>query len=212
MEYFTWDEREVELAKQKLRNMLDYRPVDKIPIYFKVYSNPKKYTLHQQIKDVDKEIDVALNTVKRTLELVPVDYIPVIGPEVGNVLIENAFGLKSIFPKNPEQTPYWEEPIIKDISEVYELSMPNPYEDKFFMDCLDRLKYISSIASKFKGKIYIGGYDIGGSLNIAMNLMGGSLFYISLIENKKALHHLLEKITATLIVYIYLLLWMLLVV
>jgi len=195
---FTWDMNKVEKAKQKIRDVWEYRPVNKIPINFTVYSNPKKYTLHEQIKDVDKELDVALNTIKRTLELTSLDYIPVMGPEVGNVLIENAFGLKAKFPENPEQTPFWVEPIIKDIDDIYNLKIPNSYEDEFFIDCLDRLRYL---ASKVEGKIYLGGYDTGGPLNVALNLMDVNLFYISLIENKEAMHDMLNKITLTFIVY-----------
>jgi len=195
---FTWDQNEVEKAKQKIRDIFEHRPVDKIPINFTIYSNPKKYTLHEQIKDADKGLEVILNNVKRTLELIPKDYVPVVGPEVGNVIIENAFGMKILFPENPEQFPYWNEPAIKNISDVYDLKIPDPYEDEFFVSCLKRLQYI---VSKINNKIYLGGYDMGSSINTAMNLMGSDLFYRSLIENKEALHKLLEKITLTYITY-----------
>lgn len=196
---FTWDQNEVEKAKQKIRDVWEYRPVDKIPINFTVYSNPNKYTLHEQIRDVKKELEVALKGVKRTLQLAPMDYIPAVNTDVGNVLIENAFGLKAKFPENPEITPYWDKPLINSIGEIYNLKIPNPYEDEFFRLCLDRLRYIASMV---EGKIYLGGYDIGGPINTAYNLMGANFLYTSLIENKEAMHHLLEKITLTFIVYL----------
>lgn len=195
---FTWNEVEVEGYKQKIRDIWSYKRVDQIPINFTVYSNPKKYTLHEQIQDVDKQLEVSLSSIKRTLELVPLDYIPTAGPEIGNVLIENAFGLKSIFPDNPEQTPIWNKPLLNSIDEIYKLQIPNPYTDRFFQNCLERLKYW---VSKLDEKIYTSNYDIGSPINTAFNLMGSNFFYESLITNPEAVHNLLEKITQTFIVY-----------
>ena len=143
-------------------------------------------------------MEVALNGIRRTLELVPLDYIPLIGPEIGNILIENAFGLKIKLPENPEQTPYWDEPLIASIDEIYSLKMPNPYEDELLTKSLERLRYLGS---KAEGKIYLGGYDTGGPINVALNLIDVKLFYIALIENKEAMHDILNKITLTFLVY-----------
>jgi hypothetical protein len=195
---FNWSNTEVEKFKQTIRDIWNYKPVNKIPINFTILSNPKKYTLHEQIKDVDKQLEVSLNSIKRTLELVPIDYIPIAGPDIGNVLIENAFGLKSVFPDNPEQTPIWTEPLIKSIDGIYKIQIPNPSSDKFFQDSLERLIYW---VSKLDGRIYTGNYDIGSPINTAFNLMGSNFFYESLVTNPAAVHNLLEKITQTFIIY-----------
>ncbi len=198
MEGFSCDEREVEAAKQRIRDLWAYKPVDKIPLNFGIYSNPKKYTLHEQIRDVDKQLEVSLASIRRTMELIPRDFIPHANTDIGNVIVENAFGLRSEFPENPDQTPIWREPLLKNLEEAYTLKIPNPYEDDLFQESLKRLRYWSA---RLGNRIYTGSLDMGGPTNTAYNLAGSVLFYEGLIDNPEAIHVLLEKATVTYLIY-----------
>lgn len=195
---FDWEQAAVEEAKQRTRDLWAYRRVDKIPIHVGVGSNPRHYTLHDQILDVEKELEVTLGSIRRTLELCPLDYIPNATTNVGNVLLESAFGLKADFPENPQQTPIWREPLLQNLDEAYTLEIPDPRGDDFFQDCLERLRHWTS---RLGDRIYTGSYDIGGPTNIAYNLAGPVMFYQGLVDNPEAVHVLIDKATAACLIY-----------
>ena len=195
---FDWDADEVERSKQRIRDIWNYKPVDRIPVNIVVCSNPDGYTLHDQVRDGDKQLKVALASVRRTLELVPVVYVPAVTADVGNIIVEHGFGQKTAFPEDAEQSPWFEGPLIHDIEEVRELRIPNPCEHEFFQDSLKRLR---QWVAKLEGRVYIGGYDIGSPINAAMNLMDSTLFYTSLSDRPDLIHILLDKVTQAFITY-----------
>ena len=74
---------EIERRKENIRRVWDYKRVDHIPIMLTVASNPWGYTTQEHFLDSDKQFQLEFEKVKRSLELVPDDYIPSMRPDVG---------------------------------------------------------------------------------------------------------------------------------
>jgi len=68
--------KEIERRKQVIRDVWEYKKVDHIPVMLTVNSNPYGYTMHEELLSKEKQLQLRLASVKRTLELIPDDYIP----------------------------------------------------------------------------------------------------------------------------------------
>ncbi|MDO8588310.1 MAG: uroporphyrinogen decarboxylase family protein [Armatimonadota bacterium] len=182
---------DIERRKENVRRVWDYRRVDHIPIMLQVASNPWGYTTRERFLDADKQFQIEIKGVKRSLELVPDDYIPSMRVDVGCVVIESALGAQIVFSDNPNQTCTVKEPILKSADDIYRLTMPNPCTDGLVPEGLRRIK---SFVERTEGQVYVSGLDMGGSMNVAFTLLGSSEFYMLSYDAPEALHHLADFI------------------
>ncbi|MEM3607098.1 MAG: uroporphyrinogen decarboxylase family protein, partial [Candidatus Bathyarchaeia archaeon] len=189
---------EIEIRKQRIRNVWDYKKVDHIPVIISIYSNPWNFTIHEQYEDAQKQLAVALEGVKKSLQYVPDDYIPSIRPDVGCVVVSSTFGGELIYNKNMPNTTIGIKPIISDPEEIYKLKIPNPYKDGLMPKALERIRYF---AEQIQGKIYISNVDMGGPLNAACDIIESTLFYKMMLKNPEPLKHLLNMLTDLFIYY-----------
>lgn len=189
---------EIEVRKQRIRNVWNYKKVDHIPVIISIYSNPWNYTIHEQYEDPQKQLAVALEGVKKSLQWVPDDYIPSIRPDVGCVVVSSTFGGELIYNKNMPNTTIGIKPIISNPEEIYKLKTPNPYKDGLMPAALERMRYF---AKHTQGKIYLSNVDMGGPLNAACDLIESTLFYKMMLKNPEPLKYLLNMLTDLFIYY-----------
>lgn len=180
---------EIERRKENIRRVWDYRRVDHIPIMLRVVSNPWNYTTQEHFLDGDKQFAIEAESVKRSLELVPDDYIPSMRPDVGCVVIESSLGAEVVFSDNPEQTCNIKGPLLKSLGEVDGLSMPDPHRDGLVPEGLRRVK---SFVERTDGQAFVSCLDMGGSMNVAFTLLGGVECLTAMYEEPEQLKKLCD--------------------
>lgn len=189
---------EIERRKENVRRVWDYRRVDHIPIMLSVCANPWGYTTQEHFLDGDKQFAIESERVRMSLEMVPDDYIPSMRPDVGCVVIESALGAEIVFGDDPNQTCTVREPIIKSIDDIYNLRMPDPYSDGLVPEGLRRIR---SFVERTDGQVYVSCLDMGGAMNVAFTLMGGTEFYMAAHDAPEATHHLSDFISDVFIAF-----------
>lgn len=188
---------EIERRKENIRRVWDYRRVDHIPISLRVQANPWGYTTREHFLDGEKQFQIELEGVKRSLELVPDDYIPSMRVDLGCVIIESALGAEVVFGDDPNQTCTIRQPALR-IEDVYELKMPDPHRDGLVPEGLRRIK---SFVERTDGEVYVSCLDMGGSMNVAFTLLGAIPFYMAAYDEPEALHHLADFISDVFILF-----------
>jgi len=183
---------EIERRKDAVRRVWDYRRVDHIPIMLRVVSNPWNYTTREHFLDGDKQFQIEFEQVRRSLELVPDDYIPAMRPDVGCVVIESALGGEVVFGDDPNQTCTIREPVLKHIDDVYKLEMPDPHRDGLVPEGLRRIR---SFVERTDGQVYVSCLDMGGAMNVAFNLLGGERCLTAMYDAPEALEYLAGFVT-----------------
>lgn len=189
---------EVERRKEIIRRVWDYRRVDHIPISLRVTSNPWGYTTQEHFLDADKQFAIELEGVKRSLELVPDDYIPSMRVDVGCVVIESALGAEVVFGDDPNQTCTIREPILESADDIYALQMPDPHTAGLVPEGLARIR---KFTERTDGQVHVSCLDMGGAVNVAYTLLGGVPFYTMCHDQPEAIHHLCGLITDTFICF-----------
>ena len=187
-----WDDREIERRKQRIRDIWNYKRVDHIPLNFSVWSNPNEYKTWDYLRDTNKNLELSLRSLQKSIELLPDDYIPVLKPDKGYPIIAQIYGAPITWGTNPDQWPGVSRKIVNNIDDMYKIIKPNVYEDGWGPELKKRMQKFKKIA---KDKIYLTGYDIGGPLVAAADLIETNLFLLSIKANPDALHFLLKKIT-----------------
>jgi hypothetical protein len=183
---------EIERRKENIRRVWDYKAVDHIPIMLQVRSNPWGYSTQEHFLDGDKQFQLEVEQVKRSLEMVPDDYIPSMRPDVGCVVIESSLGAEVVFGDNPQQTNNIKEPILRHIDEAYMLKVPDPNKDGLVPEGLRRIK---SFVERTDGQVCVSCLDMGGGMNVAFTLLGGAQALRAMYEAPEALEYLAGFIT-----------------
>jgi hypothetical protein len=189
---------EIDRRKENIRRVWDYRRVDHIPIMLQVASNPWGYTTQKHFLDGDKQFQIELEGVKKSMELIPDDYIPSMRIDLGCVMIESALGAEVVFADDPNQTCTVKGPILRTPEDIYSLKMPDPYRDGLVPEALKRIR---SFAERTDGQVAISGMDMGGPMNVAFTLLGSSEFYMMSYDAPEALEHLADFIADVFIVF-----------
>lgn len=105
--------------------------------------------------------------------------------------VGEALGSKIAYPKGGIS--YVEEPVIKNIKEVHNLSPADPYKDGKLPLCL---KALEIIINKI-GKVVDVGSDIAGPISAAAAVVGTERLLKGMIKNPKEVHVLLDVVTET---------------
>lgn len=125
-------------------------------------------------------------------------------PQSDNYYIAEGFGVKTRFPDN--STPIVIEPLVKDLSDVYRLKVPDPYKDGRMPVYLEAARLIKSTVGK-RAAVRSPGT---GSFSLAGHLMGTEEFLMQLAiassdpdgEEAKAMRHLMELTSDALIAFL----------
>jgi len=180
--------KEIERRKQVIRDIWEYKKVDHIPAMLSVNSNPYGYTMHEELLSSEKQLQLRLASIKRTLELIPDDYIPTMFANVGCVAIENAYGMAMHYGDSPDQTPSVKGPLLESIENVYELKHINPHKDGILPEFLERLRYFSE---QTRFEIPVTCLDMNGPMAIAMDIVGSENLLMGMYTNPEEVKFLL---------------------
>jgi hypothetical protein len=189
---------EIERRKEMVRRVWDYRRVDHIPIMLQVASNPWGYTTQEHFLDGEKQFQIEFEGVKKSLEMVPGDYIPSMRVDLGCVIIESALGAEVVFGHDPNQTCTVKAPILGAVEDIYALRMPDPHRDGLVPEGLMRMK---RFVERTDGQVLISGLDMGGPLNVAFTLLGSNRFYMMSYDAPDALEYLANFIADVFILF-----------
>ncbi len=180
----------VEQRKQLRRDLWDYKRVDHIPIVF--WLNPScGYTLHEQRRSTEAQFQVNVEAIRKSLQLLPDDYIPFAFVTPGYMTLATMFGMDIYWGNDPNQPPGSKGHVISDLEQVYSLRRPT-LQDGLMPENLRRLRYH---AENLPPDVYLTGLDCGGPLNTLKDLLDTNLLYTGFYDDPAALHHLLNLVT-----------------
>ncbi len=190
MIYFDLDHDEIEKRKQLRRDVWDYRPVDHIPVV--LWLTPScGYTLREQRESGEIQFKVNVETIRKSLALIPDDYIPFAFVTPGYMTIATLFGMEPYWSNDPDQPPGTAGCIVDDLEQVYRLSRPS-MEAGLMPENARRLRYH---AANLPPDVFITGIDAGGPLNTCKDLLDTNLLYTGFYDNPQAMHYLLDLVT-----------------
>ncbi len=184
------DHLEIERRKQLRRNLWDYKEVDHIPIVF--WLTPScGYSTREQYESTEIQFEINVEAIRRSLRVLPDDYIPFAFVTQGYMTLATMFGMEPFWGDNPDQTPGTKGHIIDNLEQVY--SLPRPNMDAGIMpENTRRLRYH---AENLPPDVYITGIDCGGPLNTCKDLLDTNLLYTGFYDNPVAMHYLLSLVT-----------------
>jgi Uroporphyrinogen-III decarboxylase len=189
---FIIPEKEIEIRKQLVRDTWMYRKIDHIPIMLSVDYNPWGYAIREEINDMEKQLKLRMHSVKKSLELIPDDYIPSMFINLGCVAIASALGAEIYEGDSSQQTPGVSKPILSDIGDIYRLKRPDPYKDGLLGSYMNRLKYFLDETER---KIAVSCLDMNGPMAVASDILGSEAVYSMMYEAEDELLYLLNFIT-----------------
>jgi uroporphyrinogen-III decarboxylase len=179
----------IECAKQRLRDVWAYRPVDHIPVFIRI-SDKLGHSRREIVEDPDLQFQINRHNLSRSLRTLPDDYIPYARVWLGYMTIATMFGLQVHWGDDPDQSPGVEQPLITDdIDMVYSLAKPDARTDGLMRNNLDLLRVF---LERFPEWVYLTGFDLGGPLNSCRDLVETEHFYTAMIEQPEPLHYLLS--------------------
>lgn len=185
---------EIERRKEAVRALWNYEPVDHIPINMRIMPNPNGYCVTEQFADSRKQLELNLLCVRESLRRMPDDYIPILRPDMGCMMVATMFGAEVVYGEHPEGTPWRKEALIYEADQVYDLQVPDPYEDGLMPQALERIEFFMKETDY---QIPTCLMDMGGPMNAAKDLVDTNLFYLLFYDDPKAMHHLLELLAET---------------
>ena len=185
------EHEEIERRKECIRRVWRYERVDHIPIAFYL-DDYSTFSLREQCESGELQYEINVSSIDRLLRVIPDDYIPAARVWPGYITIATMFGLKVFWSDDPNQAPGVCEPIIQDISQVYELKMPDAKSAGLMPFNLKWLKYFSE---NLPEDVSLTGIDLGGPLNTAKDLFDTNLFYTTFYDRPEELHYFLNLAT-----------------
>lgn len=180
---------EIEKRKQLIRDVWNYKKVDHIPVILQINSNPYGYTIHDEIFSKEKQLKLRLASIKKTLELVPDDYIPGIFVNMGCVGIENALGMEIYYGESEYQTPGVRGRLLQNIEDIYSLRPIDPYKDGILPQFLERMRYF---AEQTGYSIPLSCLDMNGPMAVAMHIIGSENLFMGMYEFPEEIKYLLN--------------------
>jgi hypothetical protein len=184
------DHAEIERRKQLRRRLWAYQPVDHLPIV--VWMNHScGHTYRELFDDLGIHLQVTAERIRKSLALLPDDYIPFARLVRGPMTIATMFGADITWTDDPNEAPSQDRLVINDMEEVYTLRRPT-LADGIAPEHLRRIRHF---AAELPPDVYLTGVFAGGPLQAAGDLVATNNFYASPRENPAALHHLLQMVT-----------------
>lgn len=181
--------KEIENRRQLVRDVWNYKKADHIPVMLSIKSNPYGYTMHDEIFSKEKQLQLRLASIKRTLELVPDDYIPGMFVNMGCVGIESALGMNIYYGESPMQTPGVRGTLLKNMEDIYSLKPVNPYKDGILPQFLERMGYF---VEETGCQIPVSCLDMNGPMAVAMDIVGSEKLLMGMYEYPDEVKYLLN--------------------
>ncbi len=185
------DAREIERRKEHIRRLWAYRKVDHIPIGVWL-DDFSEYTLREQCENGKIQFHVNIRCIEKCLSALPDDYIPYARVWPGYVTIGTLFGIPVHWSDDPNQAPGLQEHPITEISQVYDLTIPDPKSAGLMPHNLRWLEYT---ASHLPECVSITGIDLGGPINTAKDMLDTNLLYTAFYDDPDAFHFFLNMVT-----------------
>ncbi len=193
---FDVDFGEVEKRKDRIRKIWNYERVDHIPIVGWVMDNPEDFTLTEIYTEKEKNLRFDLNSLKKSWELIPDDYIPFLKPEVGCITVPTILGSKASYNEGFDKEATVVEPIITKIEDLEKIHIPldeNEIIKKGLMPvCLEKIDYY---LQQTKGAFSFTGFDLANVMNGCIDMMDSNLFYMSLVSEKDRMLRFITKLS-----------------
>ncbi len=193
---FELDYNEIEKRKDRIRRIWQYKRVDHIPLGIYIIDNKEKFTRREIEVEKEKNLRFDLNSIQKSLKLLPDDYIPFLKPEVGCTTIPTILGCEVSYTEQFDNFSTVKKPIVNKIEDLKRLEIPlskNEIVKKGLMPLnLEKIHYYRHIT---KDSIDMTGFDIGGVLCGSVDIMDTNLFYTSLITEEDRMLDYLEKIS-----------------
>lgn len=192
-----FDEMRVEESKKRLETAWNLKEPDRVPIVVQMQwpygafgRVPQNY-----YSDDDYCLKWHVNEINRLLKHVEDDYIPHLFLWYGVVAIPEAFGAKIRWRRGRD--PQVVEPVIKDISDIDQLEVPELTSSK-------TVSKILSLESQWRKKVNIpiAITDNQGPLDIAVMLRGLVPLLRDMYLHPHSVHKLMEVVTKTIIEFV----------
>jgi len=182
---------EIELRKQRIRDLWAGKPVDHTPVWLTVANPATRYPIGEQFRDGDKQLYETMTMAGLTWRHVPEgDVVPAMRVDVGCSCLATAFGSKLYWGHEADQTCGVKDPILKDVEEAYDLEVPSPEAGQLG----EGIERIGRMAAAGEGLVSVSLLDMAGGLNVVNDLLGAEKMYVTMYDNPEALKCLLEKI------------------
>ncbi len=165
---------------------LQHKPIDRIPVWQISQSSPFPRT--EIFIDPEKNLMAALTKCTGSMKIAS-DYVPFLDPFEGVTIISEAFGCRTMYPDHGDPTVV--EPIIKRAEDVYSLKRPTLKHPVF-----ERIFATHQLWGEITGwEIPIGTTDPQSPLDVVSLMWETNNFYLSLYDNPKEIHFLLDMVT-----------------
>lgn len=140
-------------------------------------------------------LEFQLAKIHRHLTLFQDDYIPVLFPWYGTVVVPSAIGSRVLF--QPGMDPAVEGRVLERPEEIRRLRPPNPLTDGLMPRVLETIRYFRQLSD-----LPVMFTDAQGPLNIALTLCGVENFFVWVYEHPVLAHELMDFATEVLINWI----------
>jgi len=190
----------IEQARQRIHDAYSHKDTGEMPVLVMdvnywvsgespqlipddYFTNPARMLEYQQAK------------IDRHLAMFQDDYIPVLWPWYGTVVVPSAIGSSVLFQRGMD--PAVEGRLLLRPEEIRKLQPPNPLTDGLMPRVLETIRYFrrhSSLPVMFT--------DAQGPLNIALTLCGVENFFVWVREEPALAHQLMDYATEVLINWI----------
>jgi len=188
---FDFGADEIELRKQRIRDLWAGKPLDHTPVWLSVANPAVRYSTGEQFRDGDKQLYETMTMAGLTWRYVPDgDVVPAMRVDVGCSCLATAFGSKLYWGYESDQTCGVKEPILKDVEQAYDLKVPLPDAGQLG----EGIERIGRLADAGSGLVSVSLLDMAGGLNVVNDLLGPEKMYMSMYDNPAALKCLLDKI------------------
>lgn len=190
----SWMRDELARRKDLYRRLFAGAPLERLPVDVRV-TVPTPYTVQEQFRDGDKQLDAARANALATWEHAPSsDGIPAMRPDVGCSCLASAYGADYYWSENANQTPGIKDALLTLdglTDAVAALPIPDPQRDGWLPEGLRRIRRFADAGD---GVIPVSLLDAAGGVNVAADLLGMTALMLAFYEQPAALHLLLENI------------------
>jgi len=188
-----------KIAYQRIEDVYNHRDTEKLPFIIQDVNYWLGGEKPDQIpddyfseRDFSVMFDYQMKKIISHLKQYDDDYIPLLFPWYGTIVVPSALGSEIVFP--PKMDPAVRGAVIKTPDDVKKLSMPDPYKDGLMprvLKCIDYMRANSDLPVSFT--------DCQGPLNIALSLCGVERLFVWMFEKPTVVHELMDFCTEVLI-------------
>jgi uroporphyrinogen-III decarboxylase len=184
------DHRAIEKNKQLRRDLWDYRPVEHLPVVIWL-NHLFGHTYREFYESPEIHLEVNVERIRKSIALLPDDYIPFARIVRGPMTIATMFGAGIAWTDDPNEAPGGDGPVVTDLEAVYALRRPS-LEDGIMGEHLRRIRHH---AGNLPHDVYLTGVFAGGPLQVAADLVESNAFYAGFYDNPDAMRYLLDMVT-----------------